>query len=292
MKHIEQITALSLLVLLLIGCAPSQELIQATVVAAVAQTQEASITDTPVPTNTSTPTPSRTPTSTPTLTPTPTSTSTPTITPTATDTREPSSTPTPAGPLVSVNLAGSVKREPHDAARHSFFVEKGDSVAVIGRTEDGSWYQIQSFDSRGDKGWYPAGRLDLTNEVAEADLAFATSTLTPTSTPLPTSTPDLRGEYAEIDIRELDGYTSRHIGEKVRLRGKVFNLMGDGLQMWVGGGNVAVVVTWDNANVLPDQVYEGTWITVYGRVDGTFSGTNAYGGTIEQPMVVADIIEK
>ena len=160
------------------------------------------------------------------------------------------------------------------------------------RDRDGNWYQIQSYDSEANVGWYPVALIDLTDEVTEADLVLVTSTATPTNTPLPTSTRDRRVDYAEIDIRELDGYTSRHIGEKVRLRGEVFNLMGDGLQMWVGGGNVAVVVTWDNSSVLPDQVYEGTWITVYARVDGTFSGTNAYGGTIEQPMVVADIIEK
>lgn len=291
-KPIIQFLILPSFLFLLLGCTPSQEVLEATVVAAVAQTQEALVTDTPIPTNTSTPT--LTPTSTPTntATPTPTDTATPTVTST------PTITLTPAGPLVRVKTSGTVKAAPRDGAANGFYATKDDFVAVIGRTEDGSWFQIQSMNANADKGWCPAGRLELTDEVALADLPVPTVTATSTNTPIPTNTPDIRGEYVEMDIRELEAYASRYIGDKVKLRGEVFNIMGDGLQMWVrepGGGsldNVAVVVTWIDNQVLPDQVYEDTWITVYATVLGTYSGTNAYGGTIEQPWVLADIIER
>ena len=284
---------------MLIGCtpAPSAESLQATIEVAIVQTQEAAITDTPAATSTSTPKPTATNTLTPIPTSTATNTPTPTVTSTSTATSTPTITSTPPGPVVRVNLAGGVLNAPESDASTSFAVQSDTMVAIIERNEDGSWYKIHSLTSS-KTGWVPASRLDLSDELLATEILVSTPIPTPTNTAIPTNTPDVRGEYAEIDIRDLDAYPNNYLGTKIKIRGEVFNIMSDGLQMWVrkpGGGsfdNVAVVVTWLSDSVLPPQVYEDTWITVYGTGFGTFDGTNAYGGTITQPLILADIIEK
>lgn len=288
---------ISISLLLITGCTPSSDAIQATIDVALQQTQEAAVTDTPIPTNTHTSTPTSTSTFTPTPTHTPTSTPSPTNTQTPTRTPSPTVTATPAGPVVKIITGGGVLSEPEDGSRTSFVINKDSLVAVIEQTSDGAWFKIQVLGNL-KTGWVPASRVEMTDEALGAEIAVSTPTLTPTHTPIPTNTPDVRGEYVEMDIRELDAYPLKYVGDKVKLRGQVFNIMSDGIQMWVrkpGGGsfdNVAVVVTWLTDSVLPDQVYEDTWITVYGRAMGTFEGTNAYGGTITQPLIYADIIEK
>jgi hypothetical protein len=292
-----------LICLLIVGCAQSETNVQATIEVAVAQTQEASSPGESLPSETATllaenlpsPIPTESPTSTPIPSATATSTATNTSTPTPTSTPKPTETPkptaTPPGPLVNINSEGYALNAPTQDGKTNFKLSAGTTVGLIERSEDGQWYKVQLL-SREQSGWLPISSVDLTEEVIIDDLPIAT--LVPT----PTNTPDVRGEYSEIDIREIDSYTSSYIGDKVKLRGEVFNVLGDGLQMWVrkpGGSSydtIAVVVTWDSRNILPDQVYEDTWITVYGVVSGTFEGTNSYGGTISQPMIEADIIEK
>ncbi len=279
--------------ILIVGCTPSSELMQATIEVAIAQTQEASVTDTPAATSTFTPEP--TPTNT--LTPTSTNTPTATVTNTPTSTSTPTITPTPPGPVGQLNARGDVKESPSDDARTAFFLQVNNDVAIIERNSDSSWLKIFLL-SNGKTGWVPAALVDLPEDIVLTDVLVATPSPTPTHTPIPTNTPDVRGEYIEMDIRELDAYPTKYISNKVKLRGQVFNIMSDGLQMWVrvpGGGrfdNVAVVLTWTSDSILPAQVYEDTWIVVYGRAMGTWEGTNAYGATITQPLIYADIIEK
>lgn len=279
----------SAIALALAGCVPSDQQLQATIEIALAQTQEASITDTPRPTATRTPKP--TATSTATATSTSTSTATPTSTATHTPTNTPTITPTstPAGPLVAVNQTGTAFVAPDPSALIAFAVSSGELVSLLERNSDGSWYKVQLLDIDV-AGWLPATRLDFTDDIQVEELAVATPS------PTPTNTPDVRAEYQEIDIRELDSYTDDYYGDKVILSGQVFNLQSNALQMWVrkpGGGrfdNIAVVITW-TGNILPSGVYEDSWITIYGTVSGSYVGTNAYGGTIVQPEVRADIIE-
>lgn len=285
-------------IVLVVGCTPSNESLQATVEVAIAQTQAASVTDTPVATSTDTPEPTPTDTSTPPPTNTSTNTPTPTVTNTPTSTSTPTITPTPPGPVVTVNSMGSAFDIPSIDGRRLFSIQADTSVAIIEQNHDSSWFKIQVLQGERKVGWIPASRVVMNEEVVVAEILVSTPTSTPTHTPIPTNTPDLRAEYLEMDIRELDSYPSRYTGDKIKLRGQVFNIMGDGLQMWVrkpGGGsfdNVAVVVTWLTDSILPPQVYEDTWITVYGTGAGTFDGTNAYGGTITQPLILAQIIEK
>lgn len=289
------IIAISTIFIILPGCTPSSESIEATVHAAIVQTQEAEPTNTASPTKTPTLPPTETFTPTPTNTATNTPTNTPTSTPSNTPTRRPTRTPkptvTPAGPVTTVNELTSVYREPAISSPAVVSLSPGDEIAIIEKTsvEDGTWYKVQSL-REGKIGWVQE------DEISGLDLL--SSIPTSTATPLPTSTPDQRELYSEIDIRELESYADNYIGEKLKIRGEIFNIFTDGLQIWVNkpGGNrfdrVAIIISWLDDDILPPQLYEGTWITVYGIGAGTIDGTNAYGGTITQPLIFAEIIEK
>lgn len=111
-------------------------------------------------------------------------------------------------------------------------------------------------------------------------------------------TPLDRGQYAEIDVRDLEKAPADYRGQPLLLRGEVFDIDESSgrtsLQMWVrwsGGGRldyVAVSVTY--AGELPG-VYAESDIVVYGWGDGTASGFNALGGLVAQPRIRADLIE-
>jgi hypothetical protein len=119
-----------------------------------------------------------------------------------------------------------------------------------------------------------------------------TPTITPTFTPTPTNTPTfeeaLGAEYAEVDVRELEIRGDDYIGESIRLRGQIFNIMADGVQIWVQSpsGRVAVAIAMEPSD-LPEGVYENSYITVYGIGGGTVEGENAFGGTVSQPLLFA-----
>lgn len=115
----------------------------------------------------------------------------------------------------------------------------------------------------------------------------------PQPTPVPTQTAEqIRAEYQWIDYRDLVIRPGNFDGEKIAVEGTVFNMEVDGnftfLQIWLSGSYDAAVVVYqgDTTGLYPDM-----WVTVYGEGDGTFEGTNAYGGTIIQPIIRADLID-
>lgn len=220
----------------------------------------------------------------------------------STRTLTPAPTPTPVrtplGPRVIVNSESDIFPRPIAYGSAVASLTAGSYVALVERTEDDSWFKIQKQQDNWELGWVPASHLDLTDDSVTANIPVSTPTPIPTNAPPPTQAPDWRMLYAKIDVRELDAYPNKHIGDKVKLEGEVFNITDGGLQMWVrkpGGDRfdtVAVVVTWRSDSILPPQVYEDTLITVYGIARGTFSGTNAFGGTMSQPLVEAEVIQK
>ena len=102
---------------------------------------------TPVPTKTFTPTSTRTVTPTPTETPTPVPTRRPTIT--RTPTRTPSSTP--CIPMFTLTTGAFVRTGPGTAYPDITAIPAGDTVEIIDRNADSSWYYIfwQKFNVEG-----------------------------------------------------------------------------------------------------------------------------------------------
>lgn len=119
----------------------------------------------------------------------------------------------------------------------------------------------------------------------------ATITNTPTMTPFPTETTDVREMYSELPNRELSTYPDSHKGERVKVKGMVFNINSDSeLQIFLGNSSdYPAYITF----IEPfREIYEDEYITVYGVVYGEICGTNSFGGEICQPLIEADFYEK
>ncbi len=95
--------------------------------------------------------------------------------------------------------------------------------------------------------------------------------------------------YSEIPVKELVTYPEKHEGEKVKVRGRVFNVNSDTeFQMWLGWTYEAVYIVMEKPY---DDIYEDEWVTVYGTILGEHCGTNAYGGNVCQPLILGDFYE-
>lgn len=121
-------------------------------------------------------------------------------------------------------------------------------------------------------------------------------TAVPTIPPQPTAVPQLTDTYPAIpDVRELAIGRGFSAGDKLSVSGSVFNIEVDSdgtyMQIWVGapdGSTEAVMVYYEGDST---GVFEGTWVTAYGTYLGPICGTNAYGGEICQPAILADKLE-
>jgi hypothetical protein len=114
-------------------------------------------------------------------------------------------------------------------------------------------------------------------------------------TAAPPSAEEVRAEYQWVDVRDLAIRPDSFYGEKIAVEGEVFTVQAEegftGLQIWVTtptGSQEAVVIAYAGDLI---GVYEGTWVTVYGTGAGTFEGTNGFGASITQPMILADIVD-
>jgi hypothetical protein len=110
---------------------------------------------------------------------------------------------------------------------------------------------------------------------------------------MPTQSPEqVRAQYQWVDTRDLVIRPFEFENDRIAVQGTVFNIQVEGnftfMQIWLDGGNEAAVVVYQGDS---RGIYEGTWVTVYGTGDGTFEGTNSFGGTIVQPVVRADIVD-
>ena len=99
----------------------------------------------------------------------------------------------------------------------------------------------------------------------------------------------LIASYEEIPNKELVTYPDSHKGEKVKVRGRVFNINSNTeFQMWLGWTYDSVYIVMNDPY---DDIYEDIWVTVYGVVEGEHCGTNAYGGTVCSPLIYGDFYE-
>lgn len=141
-------------------------------------------------------------------------------------------------------------------------------------------------------GWLKG--LETNAKESEAGLWAVCKNATGTYINPPTESPEqVRGEYVEIDVRDLVIRPDTFNGEKIVVSGEVFNIQVEGtttfMQIWVGGNQDAVGIVFEGDST---GIYEGTWVTVYGTGRGTFTGTNAFGGPITQPLIEADIVDR
>lgn len=137
----------------------------------------------------------------------------------------------------------------------------------------------------------------------------ATPTPTPTPSPTPEPTPTLTTEQAkalyraDLDVRELHKNLDAYRDWKLTYEGEVLSIeenrdaVAMQVKVWYGPGLLdweAIVVYYDKREVDVDTagIYEGTRVRVWGRPLTMFEGTNAFGGTIRQPLLIGDYLER
>jgi|GEM_PF-1906258 tetratricopeptide (TPR) repeat protein len=120
----------------------------------------------------------------------------------------------------------------------------------------------------------------------------------PTPTPLPTVNPEVaKARWGTVDIRALVKNPDNYLGYELHYKGEVFSIAEDNngavMQVWVdvpGGSEFdreAVIVYWSGTT---ENIYEGTTIEFWGYGLGSYEGTNAFGGSISQPVISAEYL--
>ena len=113
---------------------------------------------------------------------------------------------------------------------------------------------------------------------------------------------EVKAQYrGDIDIREIDKNVDAYYDWKLTYAGEVLTIQQDGertlvqVQVAYPGGSdfdrVTIVVLYDDAHA-GDGVYEDDYVTIWGRPITMFEFTNAFGGTVSQPLFSGDFIEK
>ena len=99
-------------------------------------------------------------------------------------------------------------------------------------------------------------------------------------------------DYGEFDYTEVFRYPERHIGEKVKLIGKVVQVLGDrksGFQLRFDTGNGDIVFVTINHD--PEyNILENDRMRIYGVVTGTITYESIWNQTITIPAVNADVV--
>jgi hypothetical protein len=145
--------------------------------------------------------------------------------------------------------------------------------------------------------------------VTPTNTPTSTLTLTPLQSPTPTEPPTYTpqpwqltqeakkatqqalAEYEQVNIRDYTTYPDKYAEKKIKVSGQIFNIIDKNtFQIWISGTREAVVVLSIQEF---DNLYENDYVTIYGLGGKEkHCGTNAMGGEVCQPMVLAVQIEK
>lgn len=161
---------------------------------------------------------------------------------------------------------------------------------------------LLSMGLKGDDGSYSYSVDPTADEYFEVivqpgvDTDTPPPTAVPTTAPEPTAVPSLTDTYLPVvDVRELAIGRGFSKGDKLSVSGSVFNIEVDSdgtyMQIWVNapdGSTEPVMIAYEGDSA---GVFEGTWVTAYGSYVGPICGTNAFGGEICQPAILADVLE-
>jgi micrococcal nuclease len=162
---------------------------------------------------------------------------------------------------------------------------------------------------QGDKGKY-AGRLEDAEKSARDDRKGAWRACGQLHKENPLTEEQVKAQYQPpADMRDLFVRTGTMVGNKVVVSGTVQTLQiaGEGRGYAVGDQDPVFVETYMQIEIpLPTggsewavigfngdsaDIYEGTWVTVWGTVMGTDSGINRLGGVIVQPFILAEFMQ-
>lgn len=99
-----------------------------------------------------------------------------------------------------------------------------------------------------------------------------------------------KAEYLPIDARELLTYADNHVGEKVVITGRIFNIGRNGavVQIYITGYDAVYIEMKYPAT----GIYEKDRIKVYGTVYGMYCFENTLGNKTCQPALTEAFFEK
>jgi len=272
-------------------------------------TSSATFTATLTPTVTQTPTPSDTPTSTltltatltPTITRTPTgsdtstSTLTRTLTRTLTATNTPSSTPSATDTLLPTSTATITPtlNKTDLAATHLFNAsataeQHHQNLTATADINDRATGDAQvNASSTADQQHSDASSTAVIRQAAATQTADARTQVAANHQ----STLDFVASFSPISPAELSTYPDKHLGDDVVVHGTVLTVDESGaLQVTLSGGYVIVVLLAPGTSL--SNIYKGDSVTVYGTIDGTFTGQNGFGASITQTQLNLAIVTK
>ncbi len=214
----------------------------------------------------------------------PTLSSTPTLPPTK----------TPVPPQVLAKQTVNVRTGPGTQFAVVGKLQTNTSAAILGKNENGQWLQI-AFPDAADPGWVSASVVTVNGSTDSIQVVVVEPT------PAATRGFDVaayKKTFKSIDVRDLKKSPEEYMDEKIVLRGEVFtikeNSNGTQLQIWVSYPGAS---TFDRVAVFVqylgnlDGLYEKQTAIVYGQGAGTVEGTNALGGVISQPLILAEYVD-
>jgi hypothetical protein len=95
-------------------------------------------------------------------------------------------------------------------------------------------------------------------------------------------------QYQPVDLRDFITYPDEHAGEKIVMRGRIFIINEEVVQIWVLGDEPVYVQMLEKVS----GVYEDDYITVYGAVYGSWCFTDEMGNESCQPALYEAWYEK
>ena len=122
------------------------------------------------------------------------------------------------------------------------------------------------------------------------------TTATPKPTVIPTPTPDPKyAEYGELDYTEYSRYPSQHYGEKVRLEGKVVQVVnsyfGDTvIRLSLLGSSDVVYIDIDNSLGLDFKILENDRLVIYAKMVGMKTYSAVWGNEVTIPHADAELV--
>ena len=119
-----------------------------------------------------------------------------------------------------------------------------------------------------------------------------TITLTPTISPEPKkstaiavqTTKDYLNSFSKLEWRELNNYPNNHKGEKIRITGRIFQII-DAIDMllWYPGTYDAFYVSFLKEFT---GIYEDDSITIFGYIEGSYCYSTMSGGSNCVPKII------
>ena len=135
------------------------------------------------------------------------------------------------------------------------------------------------------------GALSPDNGGANASDYSSSSNTEPTPPQPVENESEYKASCKTISFKELNKNPDGHAGERVKLSGRVIQIMegyGTDIRMDVNDNyGDTVYVTYDNST----SALEDSWITVYGEIYGSYTYESQAGWKITLPMIQAKYVE-